>query len=626
MFSAGTWAELVLVEDAQHPRFGGAIVVAMALARVPPLVSALNIPEAYVQEWLSGNVTQSATLVSLAQLEYRERVKVIRKTMELHRKGEVRCGIDNYLQGCVRKRSSESASQSPPAKSRRNGSAGAEDCVPRTGATVGYPTVPFAAAAVSDRQECSGCAASPALVSATMPMSTWAAPPASASPPDWVADLMRGEVDRCRIVRAVSERCAAEVCTQLCAIDPFLQFAVCAGIVMDPSKWESPSLAVADFCARYDIMLAVIAAPVAAAAPVSPPRARLVVFAVGVGMGAAAPAVLAAIGKWKQSEPGSPFPVEVVEVSGVHTNSVSDEYDVAVIPRVTFPVLMFGKGNDHLDIVRKRMDFWEGHPRAAGNAALLIGVESDSNFCSAAMLEAADLLVAAGLVVEMVVFRRCDDGDLPALDERFGCGMWQDAARFRSPARPWFIHRSALPADSEWGPTTRDIAVPLSAASQSRPRVQPAAAPPYRPGEYLPSYTSYRSLVMKLLWKESLTMREQVSERLLFSAGRGATRRLLTREALLKIHGFEQWPQGSVVNELCKCEGTINPSSGIAAPAGAAGSQSCGMQRHCIPCEMFYGACDSSPHAGLFVCSLVLPIGAAVYRVRDRCTSKQARA
>ena len=193
MFSAGTWAELVLVEDAQHPRFGGAIVVAMALARVPPLVSALNIPEAYVQEWLSGNVTQSATLVSLAQLEYRERVKVIRKTMELHRKGEVRCGIDNYLQGCVRKRSSESASQSSPAKSRRSGSAGAEDCVPRTGATLGYPTVPFAAAAVSDRQECSGCAASPALVSATMPMSTWAAPPASASPPDWVADLMRGE-------------------------------------------------------------------------------------------------------------------------------------------------------------------------------------------------------------------------------------------------------------------------------------------------------------------------------------------------------------------------------------------------------------------------------------------------
>lgn len=605
----------------------GVVAAAMALCGVPPLVAALNIPEAYLQEWLSCNVKQACTLDGLARLEFRERVRVIKKTMELHELGQVRVGVDHYLQGCVRKRALADSprEQSPAPKCRRNGLAGAEDCLSPMKTTAPYTAALAGVVRASGAQECSGRVASPMVVSATMPVAIWSAATTCASPPGWVAELMRGEVDRCRIVRAVSERCSVEIRTRLCGIDPFLQFAVCAGAIMDPSKWESPTLAVADFCDRYDIMMAVIAAPLSAVAEAPPVCPRLVVFAVGVGMGAAAPAMLAAIGKLKLSDP-SACPVEVVEVNGVATSSVSDAYDVAVIPRVTFPVLMYARGKDHLDIVRKRMEFWEEHPRAAVNAALLIGVESDPDFNADAMLEAADLLGEAGLQVEMVVFRRCDDHVRPGLDARFGSGMWMDAARFSSPARPWIIYRSALPADSEWGPASRDLAVPLSAASQRRSRVQPAAAPQYSPGEYLPTFEMYRDIVQKMLYREPLTKREQANARLLWGPSPVASRRLLSREALLKIHGFEQWPQAGVAHDVCKCEGIINPVSGIGAPAGAIGSVACGVQRYCVPCEMFYAACDSAVHAGLLVCSLVLPIGALACRVRDRSTSKETRA
>ena len=71
----------------------------MALARVPPLVAALNVPEAYVQEWLATNVQASDTLVSLATLEFRERMRVIKRAMELNESGHVRVGFDHFLQG-----------------------------------------------------------------------------------------------------------------------------------------------------------------------------------------------------------------------------------------------------------------------------------------------------------------------------------------------------------------------------------------------------------------------------------------------------------------------------------------------------------------------------------------------
>ena len=85
----------------------------MALARVPPLVAALNVPEAYVQEWLATNVQISDTLVSLATLEFRERMRVIKRAMELNESGHVRVGVDHFLQGCVRKRIPESSSYGP---------------------------------------------------------------------------------------------------------------------------------------------------------------------------------------------------------------------------------------------------------------------------------------------------------------------------------------------------------------------------------------------------------------------------------------------------------------------------------------------------------------------------------
>ena len=94
----------------------------------------------------------------------------------------------------------------------------------------------------------------------------------------------------------------------------------------------------------------------------------------------------------------------------------------------------------------------------------------------------------------------------PGLSERFGSGMWRDAARFSSPARPWIIYRSALPADSEWGPASRDLAATLSAASQRRSRVQPAAAPQYSPDEYLPTFEMYRGIVQRMLYREPLTI------------------------------------------------------------------------------------------------------------------------
>jgi hypothetical protein len=590
-------------------------------------VAALNVPEAYVQEWLAANVQFSSTLHSLARLEFRERMKVIKRAMELNEVGHVRVGVDHFLQGCVRKRMPESSSYGPsPAVKISRGAPMSAEARTTPGSSGGSSGVLVSLDGnASGWRECSGSAAPPAPLSPTMPVTVPYDSAARARPPSWVAELMRGEVDRCRIVRAVSERCSVEVRTRLCAIDPFMQFAVCAGVIMDATKCVCPSEAVADFCARYDIMQAVIAEPAAAALPAVPRCVRLAVFAVGVGMGAAAPALLAAVGKVKLSEPATPVPVEVVEVNAVGTNSIGDGYDVAVIPRVAFPVLMYPRANDHLDMVRRRGEYWQSHPGVIVNAALLVGVDSDPGFNPDAMLEAADLLREAGVLVETVVYRRSDGCTGSDWNERFGSGVWTDAARFWSPARPWMIYRSCLSPDTSWGPAPRDLAIPLSAASQSRARVQPAAAPQYRAGEYLPSYETYRDIVSKMLYREMLTVREQNYARLLWGGFPVEGRRLLTREALMKIHGFEQWPQASVANEVSKCEGIINPVSGVSAPAGAPGSVACGVQRYCIPCESFYGACDSSVHAGVFVSGLVLPLVRLTYRMCDAGTCKEPR-
>jgi hypothetical protein len=110
-------------------------------------------------------------------------------------------------------------------------------------------------------------------------------------------------------------------------------------------------------------MQAVMAKPALAAMPPVPRRVRLAVFAVGVGLGAAAPTLLAAARKVRLVDPGTPVPVEVIEVNAVSANSIGDGFDVVVIHRVAFPVVMYPCVNDHLDMVRRRCEFWASNPK-----------------------------------------------------------------------------------------------------------------------------------------------------------------------------------------------------------------------------------------------------------------------
>lgn len=598
--------------------------VAMALAQVSPLVASLHVPEAYVREWLSASVVASSTLHSLAGLGYVDRQRVIKKTMELNTTGQLRVGVDHYIMGCVRNRMSPRADPYGPGiaiKDRRCSVSGA-DVRTAPGSSIGpIASLESVDTSGAGQRESSGFTAPPTIVCPTMPYSAHGGCAPRARPPAWVAELTRGEVIRCSIVRAVSERCSDHVRLRLCAIDPFMQFAVCAGVIMDASKWENPTAVVFDFCDKYDIVQAVISEPVPAALPSVPRCARVAIFAVGVGLGAAAPALLAAAGKVKLADPSSPVPVEIVEVNAACGGRISDGFDVVVIPRVTFPVLMYSRVQDHVDMVRRRCEYWVNHPERAVNAALMVGVDAPSGYHEGLMLEAAVMLQEAGVLAALVAFKRGgDDGGLD-MSDRFGSAVLTDASRYGSPARPWTTYRSCLAGGQLRGPASRDLAVPLSAASQSRARVQPASAPQYRPGEYLPSFEAHRALSARMLLREMLSARDQMHVRLLWGGYPVEGRRLLTREALMRIHGFEQWPQAAAAHDACKREGIINPVSGVGCPAGAAGSVACGAQRYCIPCEPFYDACDRSVHAGVLVAGLALPLMRLTYRPTDRGSS-----
>ena len=300
---------------------------------VPPLVAALHIPAASLAEWVSTNVVQTCTLQGLAKLEFRERISVIEKAHQMDVEAKLRVGADHYLQGCVRNRVAALPAYGPASAAPGKRSS------PMSSATTLSPISSFGGNSDSRgsspsppcrRRECSGRSAHPDSISPTIPFSVQEPGRGQTRPPEWVAELMRGEVDRCRIVRAVSERVGEAERNRLCGIDPFFQFAVCASVIMDSTKWGSPTAAVADFVDRYDIMLAVIAEPVAPPPGRSPTCARLAVFAVGVGLGAVAPGVLAAVAKAKLVDATSPPAVEVLEVNAIAANAISDGFDLAV--------------------------------------------------------------------------------------------------------------------------------------------------------------------------------------------------------------------------------------------------------------------------------------------------------